>query len=316
MRGRKSWALDWRTQTTGGHCSERTGAARRGHGRPDGHRHPHDRGQARRPRASPRRGRARRVGEGDREAAREGPQDRPRADRDALRRGLVRRARRAGPAPLGRVRPGEEAPVRRRRGHRLRHRRRPPGLRVLPGLHRLRRLARRGLRREDHQGDGPRDQDRLPDHRHQRGRRRPHPGGRRLPRPVRRDLPPQRARLRRHPADQPDHGQLRRRPRLLPRGHRLHDHGRPDLRDVHHRPRRDQDRHRRGRHDGGARRRPHPQHQVRQLPLHGHRRGGRHRVHQGAAVLPAAEQPRRADRLRRSAGRPRGHRPRPRRSTR
>ena len=42
------------------------------------------------------------------------------------------------------------------------------------------------------------------------------------PRPLRRDLPPQRARLGRHPADQPDHGQLRRRPRLLPRRHRLH----------------------------------------------------------------------------------------------
>ena len=113
----------------------------------------------------------------------------------ALRRGLVRRARRAGPAPVDRVRPGEEAPLRRRRGHRLRHHRRPPGVRVLPGLHGLRRLAGRGLRREDHQGHGPRDQDRLPDHRHQRGRRRPHPGGRGLARPVRRDLPPQRARL-------------------------------------------------------------------------------------------------------------------------
>ena len=80
---------------------------------------------------------------------------------------------------------------------------------------------------------------------------------------------------RRDPADQPDHGLLRRRRRLLPRGHRLHGHGRRDLEHVHHRPRRHQDRHRRGRHDGGARRRPHPQHQVGQRPLHGHRRGGR-----------------------------------------
>ena len=75
-----------------------------------------------------------------------------------------------------------EPAVRRRRGHRLRHRRRPPGVRVRPGLHRVRRLARRGVRREDRQGHGPGAEDRLPGHRHQRLRRRPHPGGRRLPR--------------------------------------------------------------------------------------------------------------------------------------
>ena len=130
------------------------------------------------------------------------------------------------------------------------------------------------------------------------------------PRPLRRDLPPQRARLGRHPADQPDHGQLRRRPRLLPRRHRLHRDGRPDLGDVHHRTRRHQDRHRRGRHDGGPRRRAHPQHQVRQRPLHGLRRGGRHRVRQGDAVVPPAEQPRPGADLRRGA-RHGGHRHRP-----
>ncbi len=218
--------------------------ARRGHRRPRGHRHPHHGGQAAGPRPPARRGGARRLGEGGGEAARQGAQDRPGADRAALRRGFVRRARRAGPAPVDGVRPGEEAPVRRRRGDRLRHHRRPPGVRVLPGLHGLRRVAGRGLRREDHQGDGPRHQDRLPDHRHQRGRRRADPGGRRLARPVRRDLPPQRARLRRHPADLDDHGLLRRRARLLPRGHRLHDHGRRHLEHVHHRPRRHQDGHR------------------------------------------------------------------------
>ena len=193
---RTSWALHWRDvrqqEATRRECTAQPGE---GTDVPAGHRHPHHGGQARRPRAAPRRGGPRRLGEGDREAARQGSQDRPRAHRAALRRGLVRRARRAGPAPLDGVRPGEEAALRRRRGHRLRHHRRPPGLRVLPGLHGLRRLAGRGLRREDHQGDGPRHQDRLPDHRHQRGRRRPHPGGRGLPRPVRRDLPPQRARL-------------------------------------------------------------------------------------------------------------------------
>ena len=271
----------------------------RGHRGPRGHRHPHHRGQAGRPRPAHRRGGPRRLGQGRREAARQGQDDRPRAHREALRRGLVRRARRAGPAPFGRVRPGEEPAVRRRRDHRLRHHRRPPGLRVLAGLHRLRRLAGRGVRREDHQGDGPRHQDRLPDHRHQRGRRRPHPGGRRLARPLRRDLQAQRARLRRDPADQPDHGLLRRRARLLPRGHRLHDHGRRHLQHVHHRSRRHQDGHRRGRHDGGARRRPGAQHQVRQRPLHGLRRGRRPGVHQDAARLPAPEQPRRPPDVRR-----------------
>ena len=176
---------------------------------------------------------------------------------------------------------------------------------------RLRRLARRGLRREDRQGHGPGDEGRLPDHRHQRGRRRPHPGGRRLPRPLRRDLPPQRARLGRHPADQHDHGQLRRRPRLLPRGHRLHDHGRPDLGDVHHRPRRHQDRHRRGRHDGGPRRRAHPQHQVGQRPLHGRRRGRRasttsRRCCPTCRRTTSTRPPSYDD-----GGRPRDHRPRP-----
>ena len=42
------------------------------------------------------------------------------------------------------------------------------------------------------------------------------PGGRGLPRPLRRDLPPQRARQRRGPADLADHGPLRRRRGLLP----------------------------------------------------------------------------------------------------
>ena len=51
----------------------------------------------------------------------------------------------------------------------------------------------------------------------------------------------------RHPADLADHGAVRGRRGLLPRGHRLHRDGRPDLAHVHHRPGRDQDGHRRGR---------------------------------------------------------------------
>ena len=86
----------------------------------------------------------------------------------------------------------------------------------------------------------------------------------------------------RHPADLADHGALRRRRGVLPRGHRLHRDGRPDLAHVHHRPRRDQDRHRRGRVDGGPRRRAVAQHQVRQRALHGLRRVRRDRLRQGA----------------------------------
>ena len=53
--------------------------------------------------------------------------------------------------------------------------------------------------------------------------------------------------------------------------------------------------------DGGPRRRPRAQHQVRCRALHGHRRGGRDRLRQGAAVLPAVEQPRGAALVRRRA---------------
>ncbi len=142
-----------------------------------------------------------------------------------------------------------------------------------PGLHRVRRVARRGLRGEDRQGHGPRHEGRLPGRRDQRRRRRPDPGGRRRPRPVRGDLLPQHPRLRRHPADQPDHGPGGRRRGLLPRDHRLHADGRGHQPHVHHRPRRDQDRHRRGRDLRGTRRRAHPHGQVRRRPLPGGRRG-------------------------------------------
>ena len=106
-----------------------------------------------------------------------------------------------------------------------------------------------------------------PRHRHQRLGRRPHPGGCRLARPLRRHLLPQRDGVRRRTAGLPDHGAVRRRRRLLPRDHRLHGDGRRHLPHVHHRPRRHQDGDRRGRRDGGPRRRPHPQHEVRRRPL-------------------------------------------------
>ena len=102
------------------------------------------------------------------------------------------------------------------------------------------------MAREDVQGHGPGGQDRLPGHRDQRLRRRAHPGGRRLARRLRRRLRPQRQVLGRDPADQPDHGPVRGRRRLLPRDDRLHLHGQGDLAHVHHGARRDQDGHRRG----------------------------------------------------------------------
>ena len=119
-------------------------------------------------------------------------------------------------------------------------------MRVQPGLHRVRRLAGRGLRREDRQGHGSRAEDRVPADRHQRRRGRADPGGRGRARAVRRDLLPQRDRLRRDPADLPDHGAVRGRRGLLPRDHRLHAHGRGHLAHVHHRARRHQDRDRGG----------------------------------------------------------------------
>ena len=269
--------------------------------------HPHHRREDRGPRAPARRGRARRVGARGGEAACPRQEDRPRADRAAAGRGLLLRAGRVRPAPVDQLRPGRQPPVRRRRGDRVRHHRRPPGVRVRAGLHRLRRQPGRGLRREDRQGDGPGDEDRLPADRHQRLRRRADPGGRGQPRPVRRDLPPQRPCLRRDPADLPDHGPVRGRRGLLPGGHRLHRDGGRVVVHVHHRPGRDQDRHRRGRHPGGARRRPDAQHQVRQRALPGQRRGGRDRVGEGPGRSPPAEQPRGPAGVRRP-GRPRADR--------
>ena len=116
------------------------------------------------------------------------------------------------------------------------------------------------------QGHGPRREDGLPVHRHQRLGRRAHPGGRGQPGRLRGHLLPQRPRQRRHPADLGGHGPLRRRRRLQPGDHRLHLHGARDQPHVHHRPRGHQDGDRRGRDDGGAGRRPEPRHPLGRLP--------------------------------------------------
>ena len=101
-----------------------------------------------------------------------------------------------------------------------------------------------------------------PTRRHQRLRRRAHPGGRRLAGRLRRHLRAQRRRLGRDPADLARDGPLRRRRRLLARHHRLRADGARHLAHVHHRPRRREDRDRRGRVDGGARRRRRARRQV------------------------------------------------------
>ncbi|CAA9332979.1 MAG: Acetyl-coenzyme A carboxyl transferase alpha chain / Acetyl-coenzyme A carboxyl transferase beta chain; Propionyl-CoA carboxylase beta chain, partial [uncultured Frankineae bacterium] len=251
----------------------------------------HDGGQARRAAAPPGAGGAPGQPGGAREAAGRRQADRPRAARAAARRGLVRRDRRADPAPRPRLRAGGQPADRRRRRDGLRHGRRPAGVRVQPGRDGVRRGARGGLRPEDRQGHGPRAQERLPRGRAQRGLRRPHPGGHRRPRALRRDLLPQHGRLRRRAADQPGARQLRGRPRLLTCAHRLHAHGRPGQRHDDHRTGRHQDGHGRGHLHRGPRRSADPQQHQRRGPLPEPRRGRRDRADQGAAVVPALEQP-------------------------
>ena len=175
----------------------------------------------------------------------------------------------------------------------------------------------RAPRAEDLQGHGHGDEGRRAGHRPQRQRRRAHPGGRRQPRRLCRGVPAQRARLGRHPADQPDHGPVRRRRGLFAGDDRLHLHGEGQLLHVRHRPRRGEDRHQRGRDAGGAGRRGHPHDQV------GRRRRRvreRHRRAAGDARLrrfPAAVEPPRSARAAvRRPGRPDRGQPRHARSRR
>ena len=116
----------------------------------------------------------------DRAPACLGQADRARAPRPAARPGLVRRARRV------RHPPGDASSASTSQrflgdgvvtGHG--HDRRPARLRLPPGLHGLRRIAVRGVRREDLQGHGPGDEGRRADRRPQRFRRGADPGGRR-----------------------------------------------------------------------------------------------------------------------------------------
>ena len=164
---------------------------------------------------------------------------------------------------------------RRRRRHRLGHGQRAHGLRLRQGFHRLRRLAVGGPCREGAEGPGPGAAQPRADHRLLRCRRRTHPGGRRGARRLCRDLPAQRARLRRHPADLGDHGPLRRRRRLFAGDDRLHLHGPRHLLHVRHRAGRGEDRHQRDGDGGGTRRRLRPHGEVldRRRRLRQRRRG-------------------------------------------
>src|SRR3954454_450280 len=99
-------------------------------------------------------GAARRFRALRRATALEGQDDGPRAHRAPAGRGIVRGARPAGPLTCDRER---RAALHRRRHHWVGHGRRPQGVRVLPGLHGVRRVTRRGVRREGPQGHGPGD---------------------------------------------------------------------------------------------------------------------------------------------------------------
>ena len=238
------------------------------------------------------RGPARRLPQGRRpQAAREGQAHGARARRAARGPGLVPGDRPLRRAPLPRLRDRTQPPRRRRRHHRLRHGGRPQGVRRVAGLHGVRRLAGRGPRAEDLQGPGPGDVDRRAVHPDQRLGRRADPGGRREPRRLRLHVRTQRARLGRDPADQRDHGPVRRRRRLLPRDHRLHLHGPRDLAHVHHRSRRDQGGDRRGGHVRGARRRDDAREPFGGRVVREPGRGGVPRDGALPAVVPPVEQP-------------------------
>ena len=148
-------------------------------------------------------------------------------------------------------------------------------LRVRQGLHRVRRVSVGGARQQDDQDPGHGAQEPRADHRPVRRGRRAHPGGRGGARRLWRGVPAQRARLGRHPADQRDHGPVRRRRRLFAGHDRLHLHGEGHVLHVRHRPRRGEDGDQGGGDGRAARRRHRAHHQVvdRRRRLRQRRRG-------------------------------------------
>ena len=203
--------------------------------------------------------------------------------------GLLRRDRPLRRPPLHRLRHGRrrERDPRRRRRHGLRARRRPAGLRLRAGLHGLRRLALGDVRREDLQGHGPRDE----------GRARPSSASTTRAARASRKASSRSAGyadifLRNTlasgvvPQISRDPRPVRGRRRLLARDHGLRPDGARDELDVRHGPRRHQDGHARGRHEGSARRRRHARRRLGRRALRGRLRRG----------LPRAD-PRRSSRF-------------------
>ena len=221
--------------------------------------------------------------------------DRARTPRAPDGQGLVRGVRHVRRAPLGRVRHGEEQDSRRWRGHRLGHGERPHGVRLRQGFHRVRRLALRGARAEDHQDPGHGDEGARAHHRPVRCRRRAHPGRRGGARRLRRGVQAQRHCLRRDPADFRHHGPVRGRRRLFAGHDRFHLHGARHELHVRHRSRRGEDRDQRGGDRGGARRRLRAHREIRHR-----RRRVRQRRRVPVADAPAARLPARQQRGRRA----------------
>ena len=152
-----------------------------------------------------------------------------------------------------------------------------------------------GARAEDHESAGHGDEGARAHHRPVRRRRRAHPGGRRRARRLWRGVQAQRARLRRHPADQRHHGPLRGRRRLFAGHDRFHLHGARHQLHVRHRPRRGEDRDQRSGHRRGTGRRLRAHHQVGRR-----RRRLRERRRVSAADAPADRLPARQQRERRA----------------
>ena len=179
-------------------------------------------------------------------------------DEDTLpRTGHVESSRRLRHGPRG------HPSLHRRRDHRLRQDRRAQGLRLLPGLHRLRRRARRDPRREDPQDHGPgrrpwacRSSDSTTAR--VRGSRRAWPRST----PTAASSCATRARSGVVPQISVILGPCAGRRRLLAGADRLHLHGEGLQPHVHHRSRRREDRDRRGRDARRARRRAHPRDEV------------------------------------------------------
>ena len=240
----------------------------------------------------PGRSRAGRGRRARRATAQEGQAHGARAAGSAARPGQLRRARPLRHPPLNRLRSRPAGVSGRRRRHGVGPDRRPPGVRLLAGLHRVRRLALRGARREDLQGDGPGDAERRAGDRPQRFGRRPDSGGRRIARRIRRHLPPQHARVGRRAADLRHPRSLRRRRGVQPGHHRLHLHGPGGQLHVRHRPERGEDGHPRGSQLRRARRRRHPRRHVRRLALRARLGAGIDPGGARAGRLPAAQQPR------------------------